>query len=131
MRKWSSILVILIPVIEFFGFVYVGNYLGFGRTLFLTIATSVIGGAMMQFEGKKIMADAKGQMKDGQVPGKTMVDGICVFIGGLLLLIPGFVTDIIGFTMVFPLTRPLYRIPLTKWTLKKIKDGSITYFRRF
>ncbi|AWB44065.1 membrane protein FxsA [Paenibacillus sp. CAA11] len=130
MRKWIVSLTILVPIIEFFGFIYVGEHLGVGKTIFLTLATSVIGGLMMQFEGKKIMADAKAQMQDRQIPGRTMVDGICIFGGGILLLIPGFVTDLIGFIMVFPLTRPLVRILLLKWIGKKMKDGTITYFRR-
>lgn len=130
MRKWMILLIVLVPTVEFWAYVEVAERLGIGKTIFLTLATSVIGGLMMQFEGRKVLVDAKAQMNGGQIPGRTMLDGICVFAGGLLLLLPGFFTDIIGFTMVFPLTRPLYRLPLMKWISKKMKDGSITYFRR-
>lgn len=131
MRKWLTVLIVVIPIIEFYGYVFVGERLGLGKTIFLTLATSLIGGLMMQFEGRKIMADAKTQMAGGMVPGRMAVDGICVFGGGILLLIPGFFTDIIGFLLVFPLTRPLFRYPILKWVQKKLKDGSITFFRRF
>ncbi|MGV2787655.1 membrane protein FxsA, partial [Clostridium perfringens] len=57
-------------------------------------------------------------------------DGLCIFAGGVLLILPGFVTDIIGFTLIFPLTRPLYRILLLKWMKKNMKNGKITIFRR-
>ncbi|WP_127576304.1 FxsA family protein [Paenibacillus barengoltzii] len=130
MRKWIAALIVLIPIVEFWGYMYVGEKLGVGKTIFLTLATSVIGGLMMQFEGRKVLADARAQMSGGQLPGRMVLDGLCVFAGGILLLIPGFITDIIGFTMVFPLTRILYRSPLMKWVSKKIKDGTITYFRR-
>lgn len=130
MRKWIAVLIVLFPIVEFWGYVEVGGRLGVGRTIFLTVATSIIGGLMMQFEGSKVMADAKSQMNGGQIPGRTMLDGMCVFFGGILLLIPGFVTDIIGFTMVFPLTRLIYRKLLLKWIEKKMKDGSITFHRR-
>lgn len=130
MRKWIAVLIVVIPIVEFWGYTVVGEMLGVGKTIFLTLATSVIGGLMMQFEGRKVLADAKAQMSSGQIPGRMVLDGLCVFAGGLLLLIPGFVTDIIGFTMVFPLTRLLYRFPLLKWVNKKMKDGTITYFRR-
>ncbi|GIP55334.1 MULTISPECIES: FxsA family protein [Paenibacillus] len=130
MRKWIAVLIVVVPIVEFWGYVEVAERLGVGKTIFLTLATSVIGGLMMQFEGRKVLADAKAQMNGRQIPGKTMIEGMCVFGGGILLLIPGFVTDIIGFTMVFPLTRPLYRLLLMKWIGKKIKDGSITFFRR-
>ncbi|MOA55216.1 phage T7 F exclusion suppressor FxsA [compost metagenome] len=85
---------------------------------------------MMQFEGRKVMIDAKQQMTDGQVPGRMMLDGLCVFGGGILLLMPGFITDLIGFLLVFPLTRPLFRVVLLKWIGKKLKDGSFTIYRR-
>ncbi|MEF2968385.1 FxsA family protein [Paenibacillus sp. M1] len=130
MRKWIAVLIVVVPIIEFWGYVEVAERLGLWKTVFLTLATSVIGGLMMQFEGRKILADAKAQMVDNRVPGRMMIDGICVYGGGILLLFPGFITDLIGFTMVFPLTRPLYRLVLTKWIGKKIKDGSITFFRR-
>ncbi|MCA1291685.1 FxsA family protein [Paenibacillus sp. alder61] len=130
MRKWIAGFVVIVPLVEFWGYVWVGERLGVGKTIFLTLATSVIGLLMMQFEGRKLMADAKSQMIGNQIPGKMMIEGLCVFGGGILLLIPGFVTDAIGFTMVFPLTRPLYRLLLMKWIGKKIKDGTITFFRR-
>ncbi|WP_138495458.1 FxsA family protein [Paenibacillus pinistramenti] len=130
MRKWLYAVILLVPILEFYGFVYVGNHLGLGKTIFLTLATSIIGGLMMQFEGRKLMADAKMKANDGQVPGRMLLDGICVFGGGILLLIPGFLTDIVGFLMVFPLTRPLLRYPIRKWVEKKLKNGTITFFRR-
>jgi len=130
MRKWIAGFIVIVPLVEFWGYVWVGERLGVGKTIFLTLATSVIGLLMMQFEGRKLMADAKSQMIGNQIPGKMMIEGLCVFGGGILLLIPGFVTDAIGFTMVFPLTRPLYRLLLMKWIGKKIKDGTITFFRR-
>ena len=130
MRKWIAVLIVVVPIVEFWGYVEVAERLGVGKTIFLTLATSVIGGLMMQFEGRKVLADAKAQMNGRQIPGKTMIEGMCVFGGGILLLIPGFVTDIIGFTMVFPLTRLIYRKLLLKWIEKKMKDGSITFHRR-
>lgn len=130
MRKWIAVLIVVVPIIEFWGYVEVAERLGVGKTIFLTLATSIIGGLMMQFEGRKVLADAKAQMVDRTVPGRMMIDGMCIFGGGILLLIPGFVTDIIGFILVFPLTRPLCRALLTKWIGKKIKDGTITFFRR-
>lgn len=130
MRKWIAVGIVVITMIELWGYTFVGERLGLFKTLFLTVCTSVIGGLMMQFEGRKIYTDAKAQMNNGQIPGRTMLDGLCVFAGGILLLMPGFFTDIIGFTLVFPLTRPLYRFPLLKWLAKRMKDGKITFYRR-
>lgn len=130
MWKWMLAAIIFLPAIEIFGFSVVAERVGGMNTFLLTLLTSAIGVAMMRFEGRKAMEDAKLKMNSGMVPGKTMADGLLIFLGGLLLIFPGFVTDIVGFTMLFPLTRPLYRILLLKWLRKNIKDGKITIFRR-
>ncbi|MEK5060425.1 FxsA family protein [Paenibacillus shunpengii] len=131
MRNWKWALLLLIPAVELFGFIWVSEQIGAGYTLLLILVTSIIGMAMMQFEGRKVLQDTRNEMQNGLVPGRKMLDGLCVFLGGSLLIIPGFVTDIIGFTLVFPLTRPIYRLFLLKWIEKKMKDGKITFYKRF
>ncbi|MFB5267383.1 FxsA family protein [Paenibacillus enshidis] len=130
MRRPYWLLLLLIPALELYGFLWVSQQIGAGKTILLIIMTSIIGFAMLQFEGRKVIADAKLQMNQGQMPGNKMLDGLCVFLGGSMLVIPGFITDIIGFTLIFPLTRPIYRKLLYRWMEKKMKNGSIT-FRRF
>ncbi|WP_410511979.1 FxsA family protein [Paenibacillus sp. BR2-3] len=128
--KWLWAALFLVPAVELFGFILVSNYLGAPKTLLLLLFTSVIGLLMMRFEGKKVLQDSRLQMQEGRVPGRTMLDGLCIFFGGLLLILPGFVTDMIGFTLVFPLTRPIYRGVLLKWIEKKMKNGTFTFYRR-
>ncbi|AJS59586.1 FxsA family protein [Paenibacillus sp. IHBB 10380] len=130
MLKWIVLAIITIPMVEIFGFNWVADRIGGTNTLFLTIMTSAIGFVMMRFEGRKVIENSKVQMNSGQIPGRNMVDGLCVFIGGMLLVLPGFVTDAIGFTMLFPLTRPLYRFMILKWIKKKIDNGNMTFHKR-
>lgn len=129
-NKWLWAALFAVPAVELFGFIYVSSFLGAPKTLLIMLATSVIGLLMMQFEGKKVLQDSRTHMQEGRVPGRTMLDGLCIFFGGLLLILPGFVTDLIGFTLVFPLTRPLYRVFLLKWIEKKMKNGTFTFYRR-
>lgn len=129
MWKWP-LAVLLIVVAEIYGFDLVASRVGAGNTFLLTVVTSVIGMVMMRFEGRKVLEDSRARMNAGQVPGRSLVDGLCVFIGGILLVVPGFITDIVGFTMVFPLTRPLYRFLILRWIERKMKDGKITIYRR-
>lgn len=129
-NKWLWAALFIIPAVELFGFIYVAGFLGAPKTLLLMLTTTVIGFAMMRFEGRKVLQDSKQQVEEGRVPGRTMLDGLCIFFGGLLLILPGFITDIVGFTLVFPLTRPLYRAFLLKWIEKKMKNGTFTYYRR-
>lgn len=129
-NKWLWAAMFIIPAVELFGFIFVAGYLGALKTLLLMMVTSVIGFFMMQFEGKKVLQDSRMQVQEGKVPGRTMLDGLCIFFGGLMLIVPGFITDIIGFSLVFPLTRPLYRVFMLKWIEKKMKNGTFTFYRR-
>jgi UPF0716 protein FxsA len=129
-NKWLWAALFAVPAVELFGFIYVSSFLGAPKTLLIMLATSVIGLLMMRFEGKKVLQDSRTHMQEGRVPGRTMLDGLCIFFGGLLLILPGFVMDLIGFTLVFPLTRPLYRVFLLKWIEKKMKNGNVTFYRR-
>ncbi|AIQ40482.1 FxsA family protein [Paenibacillus sp. FSL R7-0297] len=129
-NKWLWAALFAVPAVELFGFIYVSSFLGAPKTLLIMLATSVIGLLMMRFEGKKVLQDSRTHMQEGRVPGRTMLDGLCIFFGGLLLILPGFVMDLIGFTLVFPLTRPLYRVFLLKWIEKKMKNGNFTFYRR-
>lgn len=119
-----------IIIVEVFGITLVSSWIGGWNTLLLIVITSLLGIAVARFEGMKVLEDAKQQMSEGKVPGRTFIDGICILIGGWLLIIPGFITDIIGFTLAFPLTRPLYRSLILMWIMKKMKDGRFTIYRR-
>jgi len=130
MFKWLLAAIIFVPAIEILGFQFVADRIGGMNTFWLTLLTSAVGVAMMRFEGRKAMEDAKRRMNSGMVQGASMADGLCIFLGGIFLILPGFVTDIIGFTLIFPLTRPLYRLLLWKWMKKNMKNGKITIFRR-
>lgn len=130
MFKWLLAAIIFVPAIEILGFQFVADRVGGMNTFWLTLLTSAVGVAMMRFEGRKAMEDAKRRMNSGMVQGASMADGLCIFLGGIFLILPGFVTDIIGFTLIFPLTRPLYRLLLWKWMKKNMKNGKITIFRR-
>ncbi|MDO7906108.1 FxsA family protein [Paenibacillus sp. JX-17] len=131
MRKWMWGLLLLIPALELYGFIWMSSRIGAGKTILLIIFTSIIGAVMMQFEGRKVIIDARKEMNSGQVPGRKLLDGLCVFVGGIMLVTPGFITDIVGFTLLFPVTRPVYRYALLKWIEKKMKNGTFTFSRRF
>lgn len=128
--KRMMLVVFAIIVVEVFGITLVSSWIGGWKTLLLIVITSLLGLAIARFEGMKVLEDARQQMQQGKVPGRTFVDGICILIGGWLLIIPGFITDIIGFTLAFPLTRPLYRSIILMWIMKRMRNGNFTIFRR-
>lgn len=130
MKNKISVLFILGVIVEAALFAWLIQYFGFFKTIVLALATTVIGIAMVQFEGRKAMTDLKQLAESGQPPGRKLVDGVCIMAGGALLVAPGFITDLIGITLVFPLTRPLYHRAAMRWIEKRMKNGNITFYRR-
>jgi UPF0716 protein FxsA len=68
-------------------------------------------------------------MQQGIIPGRAMLDGLCVALGGLLLMLPGFLSDLLGIALLFPATRPLFRNAMLRWLEKRMRDGSVTLRR--
>ncbi|TJY39726.1 membrane protein FxsA [Cohnella pontilimi] len=129
MYKWLAILIILIPAAEIWGIIEMGRHIGGWPTFALLLLTGFAGAALARSEGRKVWLQAQRQMEAGQVPGRAMLDGLCVLAGGLLLMMPGFISDIVGVTLLLPITRPVYRLWLYRWLERKIRSGSFTIRR--
>ncbi|XEC96467.1 FxsA family protein [Paenibacillus tarimensis] len=121
--KWIVIVIIVVPALEIWGILRMGAWIGAWPTFGFILLTGFIGAYLAKREGRKVWMEAQRQMQSGQIPGRTMLDGLCVLIGGILLLTPGFLTDLLGFSLLFPLTRPYYRKVILGWLEKKMRGG--------
>jgi UPF0716 protein FxsA len=117
------LLLIAIPVVEIYVIVVVGEAIGWWWTIFALVAETIVGGWLVRREGRRAWRNLVGQLAEGRAPTRTAVDGALILVGGLLLLIPGFVTDLIGFLCVLPLTRPLVRRALVGYVTRR--SGSV------
>ena len=124
MRRWMLVLMIIFPGVELWGIIEMGKRVGGWSTLGLLVLAGVLGTWLAQLEGRKVIRQAQRQMQAGQIPGLSLLDGLCVLAGGLLLLFPGFVSDIVGITLLLPFTRPVYRRLLYRWLEGKMRNGS-------
>lgn len=127
-KKLLPVLVIAM-LIEFWGIYMVGQWIGGLGTFVFLIAAAFLGVWLIKTEGRRVWQQAQQQMQAGQVPGHTLLEGLCVLLGGILLIVPGFITDIIGLTMVLPFTRPLYRLMMYRWLERKVRSGDFTLYR--
>ncbi len=121
---------IVVPAIEVFGLITVGNWIGGWQTFGLIILTGFVGALLAKKESQKVWNYARMEMSRGRVPGNSILDGICIFAGGLLLLTPGFFTDIIGFLLVLPASRVVFRLFILNLIRKGIQSGKIQYINR-
>ncbi|MDF2670105.1 MAG: hypothetical protein K0R67_2411 [Paenibacillus sp.] len=130
MQRIILLLFIVIPALELVGLFAMGSLIGGWTTFGLIVLSGVIGALLARRETRKVWRSAQEQLRLGQVPGQTILDGICVLVGGILLLMPGFLSDLLGILLVLPFTRPFFRLQLLGWIRNKLaKGGSITFFR--
>ncbi|ANB62188.1 FxsA family protein [Anoxybacteroides amylolyticum] len=120
-------LFLLIPLVEVALFVLSGQLIGVWSTVFLILFTGVLGAALAKWQGKKVIEAVKREMMYGRLPSGAVLDSICVLAGGLLLLTPGFFTDIIGFLLLLPATRRWMKPLLARW-LKALFDTNVFFY---
>ncbi|GIQ65876.1 FxsA family protein [Paenibacillus cisolokensis] len=127
--KWLLAALVLVPVIELWGILQMSDWIGGWTTFGVILLTGVLGAWLAQAEGRKVWREAQLQMQQGIIPGRAMLDGLCVALGGLLLMLPGFLSDLLGIALLFPATRPLFRNAMLRWLEKRMRDGSVTLRR--
>ncbi|MFC6331648.1 FxsA family protein [Paenibacillus septentrionalis] len=130
MKKWIPAFIILFPLLEIWGILLVGDWIGGWNTFTLMIFLSSIGAIAAIYEGRKVLYQARIQMNQGQIPGRSFVNGVCVLAGGLLLLLPGFISDIAGILLLVPFTRRMFEGIILKWIEAAMNSGRFT-MRRF
>ncbi|MDC1014677.1 FxsA family protein [Candidatus Pelagibacter sp.] len=99
------LLLILIPAIEIFLFIKIGSQIGAITTILLIFATAIIGVYYAKYEGLNTLKAGFVQLSRNESPTYEMLSGAVIAFAALLLIIPGFATDILGFLLIFPITR--------------------------
>ena len=115
----------LVPVGELVLLLRVGEHIGVGNTVFLVIFTGIIGAALAKMQGLLTMQRIQDNLGRGIMPAEEMFNGAMFLCGGVLLLTPGFVTDILGLSFLIPLTRNLYKKIIKKHIQKKFDHGDV------
>ncbi|MFJ7637537.1 FxsA family protein [Peribacillus sp. NPDC097264] len=124
--KYFLLFIIAMPIIEIIVLLLSGNLIGFWPTLFLIVATGLIGAYLAKRQGMEIWKKAQGQVRQGMMPGNEIVDGICIFIGSALLLSPGLISDVLGLILVFPPTRNLLKPIVIRIMMNRMNKGKVT-----
>ena len=99
--------IILIPVIEIYLLINIGSQIGAITTIFLIFMTAIIGIYYAKYEGLNILKSGFAQLSKKETPAYEVVSGAAIAFAALLLIIPGFLTDMLGFLLIFPLSRKI------------------------
>jgi UPF0716 protein FxsA len=103
------LIIVGLPTVEIMVMGKVAAQIGFWDTVVLLILSAVFGTYLAKHQGKVVLLRVQQCMAEGRLPTREMVDGLLIFLGGLLFVFPGFVSDALGLILVFPLTRWIIR----------------------
>ncbi|MFQ5637838.1 MAG: FxsA family protein [bacterium] len=115
----------VIPLIELALLIELGQAIGLLNTISVVILTGVIGAYLARSQGFGIFHRIQTELAQGKIPGASLLDGVLVLAGGLLLLTPGLITDFFGFTLLLPFSRAFVIIYLKRYFQSKIQTGEI------
>ena len=99
--------IILVPILEIYLFIKIGSQIGAFNTISLIFITAIIGVIYARYEGLNTLRSCLSQLIKNEIPAYEMISGAILAFAALLLIVPGFATDFIGFLLIFPLTRKL------------------------
>lgn len=125
--RWLLLAFLIVPALEIGVFIWIGGIVGPWWVVSLIILSGIIGVTFARHQGYETWLKARESMNNRRVPTEQILDGICIFIGAVLLFAPGFITDIIGLLLIIPWTRGPFRMMLLTWVHWKISKGKVIY----
>jgi len=117
MPLFLIVLFIVVPIAELYVIIQVGQAIGLWPTLALLLADALLGSFLLKHQGRGAWLRFNEALAQRRFPGKEVVDGLLIVIGGTLLLAPGFITDIAGLILLIPPTRAIVRSVLRRFTI--------------
>ena len=125
------LLFLIIPIIEIYLLIKVGALIGGVPTVALLLFISLLGAYLVKSQGFRIFVLVREELSRGRLPAAQLLDGALVLCGGLLLLIPGFFTDLLGIFFLLPATRRLIKLWLGLWLQARLSKRGLVVRRPY
>ena len=120
------LIILFVPLIEIYLFIQIGGQIGAFNTILIILLTAVIGIYFVRLQGLSTLRSGVTQLYRNQIPIYEMMSGAALAVAALLLIIPGFATDVLGFLLILPFTRNLiFKYLGKKYTKEEVKDDLI------
>jgi UPF0716 protein FxsA len=120
-----ALLFVGVPLLELLILVRLGQVVGFWPTMGMVVVTGMAGAALARLEGLRTLWKLQGELAQGRLPGGALFDGLAILVGGALLLTPGILTDLVGFSFLFPPTRKVLLRRIKRSMEEQLKAGTI------
>ena len=130
MLRRLFLLFMVAPLIELYLLLKLGSYIGVAATIGVVIGTSVAGGLLAMSQGLTVLRQAHGELDQGRIPAESLFDGTLVLTAGIMLIIPGLLTDCLGLFLLIPWTRRMFKSWLKKNLEEKISRGEMQVYTR-
>ncbi|MBJ7332392.1 MAG: FxsA family protein [Solirubrobacteraceae bacterium] len=118
-------LFIVVPILELYVLIQVGQWIGVLPTIALLILDSILGSMLLRQQGRGAWRRVNVAVAEGRIPARETIDGALVIFGGALLLTPGFLSDILGLFLLLPPTRAVVRPVLVRWAGKRMTVAAV------
>lgn len=118
------------PIVELLLLLELSKITSIITTISIVLLTGIVGAYLAKSQGRLIITRIRLELNEGRMPGDQLLNGLCVLVGGALLLTPGIITDVLGFTLVIPGTREIFKGLVKKILSKKLQEGSINIHYR-
>ena len=126
---WKLVLIfVLTPLVELAILVYLGTIIGALYTILIVVVTGIVGAVLARNQGLATLSRIRSSLEQGIIPSNELFAGALILAGGLLLLTPGIITDIIGFAVLIPQTRRIIGKRLRSLIKRRIQRGDIDYW---
>ena len=120
------LIILFVPLIEIYLFIQIGGQIGAFYTILIILLTAVVGIFFVRLQGISTLKSGVTQLYQNQIPVYEMMSGAALAFAALLLIIPGFATDLIGFLLIIPITRNIiFKLFSKKYKKQKVKDDLI------
>lgn len=117
-------------VVEISLYLAIGKAIGILPTLLIILITSIVGGVAIRTTGIRTIANVQADLAQGIMPGVALIEGLMSLIGGVLLVLPGVVTDVLGLILLIPLTRKIFRPLIMSWLRRKTKNRQMIIIQK-
>ena len=123
------LLFLIVPVIEIYLLIKVGSVIGGIPTVACLVFLSLLGAYLIRTQGFRVLSQIREELSRGRLPAAQLMDGAMIFVGGVLLMTPGFFTDFIGIFFLIPATRKIIKMWLGLWLQSRISRGGFVIRR--
>ena len=121
-----AVLFISVPLLELYILIQVGGLIGVIPTITICVFTAIAGAALLRYQGLRTITILQAKLAQGEFPAQDLLEGVILLVGGILLLTPGFFTDVLGFICLVPICRAA----IARLFGRLIVQGSSTYSAR-